>query len=101
MVTLRFFGGTIELHGLGEQAPELPSGGPWDCRWDARTACHRLPALLYPDLLRTLVRQQLAVDDQARQYPTLAHGALVSLRDMLEARPGSAACQRGAVCSGR
>jgi len=31
----------------------------------------------------------------------LAHGALVSLRDMLEARPGSAACQRGAVCSGR
>lgn len=77
MVTLRFFGGTIELHGIGEQAPELPSGGRWDCRWDARTACHRLPALFYPDLLRTLVRQQLAVDDQARQYPILTHGARI------------------------
>lgn len=73
MVTLRFFGGTLELSGLRDSAPELSSGYPWD----PRTACHRVPAIAYADLLRTLVRQKVEVDDQARQYATLAHGALV------------------------
>ena len=73
MVTLRFFGGTIELSGLRDSAPELSPGYPWD----PRTACHRVPAIAYADLLRTLVRQKVEVDDQARQYATLTHGALV------------------------
>lgn len=72
MVTLRFFGGTLELSGLADHAPELSPVYPWD----ARTACHRVPAIAYADLLRTLVRQKVEVDDQARQYATLAHGAL-------------------------
>lgn len=73
MVTLRFFGGTLELSGLRDSAPELSPVYPWD----PRTACHRVPAIAYADLLRTLVRQKVEVDDQARQYATLTHGALV------------------------
>jgi len=52
MVTLRFFGGTIELSGPRDSAPEVSSS----YQWDPRTACHGVPAIAYADLLRTLVR---------------------------------------------
>jgi superfamily II DNA or RNA helicase len=73
MVTLRFVGGTIELSGL----PEAATGLLPACQWDARTACHRAPAIAYAELVRTLLRDKIELDDQARRYETLAQGARV------------------------
>jgi len=69
--TLAFAAGTVEVRGLDAAIP-LPG-----CRWDARTACHRAPAIAYADIVRTLVRDKIAYQDRARAYPTLAEGALV------------------------
>jgi superfamily II DNA or RNA helicase len=70
--TLRFAQGTLELEGI-EPSFELPSG--W--QWDARTACHRAPARLYADLIRSLVRAGIEIDDRARGYQELETGLLV------------------------
>jgi superfamily II DNA or RNA helicase len=78
-LTLTFVSGTLELRGLPE-TPPVPLPG---CLWDARSACHRAPASAYADLLRSLVRNQLAVDDLARAYATLSDG----LRVHREPRP--------------
>jgi len=68
---LAFVSGTVEVRGLDAEVA-LPG-----CRWDARTACHRAPAIAYADIVRTLVRDKIAYADRARAYPTLAEGALV------------------------
>ncbi len=67
MVTIRFQAGTIEI-------AELPAdfdGLPRACLWDSRTACHRAPALAYADVVRSLIRQKIPYEDQARRYETL------------------------------
>jgi superfamily II DNA or RNA helicase len=45
--------------------------------WDARTACHRAPAVAYAALRRALARAALDVDDRARKYQELPEGARV------------------------
>lgn len=78
-LTLTFVAGTLELRGLPQGAPEAPPG----CVWDPRAACFRAPALAYADVVRTLVRHKLPLDDRARHYATLEHG----LRIHREPRP--------------
>jgi superfamily II DNA or RNA helicase len=72
-LTLTFSGGTLELRGL---APAAPSPFP-GCVWDARTACHRAPAVAYAALRRALARAELEVEDRARRYDELPEGARV------------------------
>ncbi|MCE9575186.1 MAG: DEAD/DEAH box helicase family protein [Deltaproteobacteria bacterium] len=69
---LRFASGTVELHGFAADAP-VPAG----LAWDARSACHRAPAIAYADIVRALTRGQVTFEDQARQYTVLEHGAQV------------------------
>jgi superfamily II DNA or RNA helicase len=69
--TLVFVSGTVEVRGLGEKIL-LPG-----CRWDPRTVCHRAPAAAYADIVRTLMRDKIVHEDNARAYATLADGALV------------------------
>jgi superfamily II DNA or RNA helicase len=72
-LTLTFTGGTLELRGLPPAAPFSLEA----CVWDARTRCHRAPAIAYADLRRALARAALEVDDRARQYEELPAGARV------------------------
>jgi superfamily II DNA or RNA helicase len=71
-LSLTFVAGTLELRGLAADAP-VPAG----CLWDPRAACYRAPAIAYAELVRALVRDKVAYDDQARAYPTLDHGMRV------------------------
>ena len=71
-VSLRFYGGTLELRGLSEESSQFP-----ELKWDARTACHRAPALAYADLVRSLTRSKIAFTDEARQYPILPSGSFI------------------------
>ncbi|HVZ74261.1 MAG TPA: DEAD/DEAH box helicase family protein [Polyangia bacterium] len=75
-LTLTFSGGTLELRGLGPAAPSSIPGCE-GCVWDARTACHRAPAIAYAGLRRALARAAVEVEDRARQYEELAEGARV------------------------
>lgn len=77
-LVVRFVGGTLELSSVPEEF-SLPE----DARWDARSACHRLPAYRYADLLRSLHQKGIAVEDQARQYEQLE----LSLQVKREPRP--------------
>lgn len=72
-VVLEFYAGTIEVRGLAEGTTLLPA----ECRWDARTACHRAPALAYADVVRALVRSATRYDDRARRYLVLEQGERV------------------------
>jgi len=71
-LSLTFVAGTLELRGLAADAP-----APVGCLWDPRAACHRAPAIAYAELVRALLRDQVAHEDQARAYPTLEHGMRV------------------------
>jgi superfamily II DNA or RNA helicase len=66
MLTLAFAAGTLELREVPADA-EVPEV----CRWDARTRCHRAPALAYAELVRWLHRSGIAYEDRARLYPEL------------------------------
>lgn len=73
MARLDFFAGTIEIR-------ELPGGFgalPASCAWDARSACHRAPAIAYAEVVRALVRAGVPLEDRARRYAELAEGARV------------------------
>ena len=72
-VTLTFMAGTLELRGLSESGAPLPPS----CLWDARTACHRAPAVAYADVVRALIGAKVEYQDKARQYEALAEGARV------------------------
>jgi len=63
MIELGFHAGTLEVRGLERDDPRLPS-----LTWDPRSACHRAPAMAYPEVLTTLVRQKIAYTDKARAY---------------------------------
>ncbi len=78
MSVLSFHAGTLELRGLPETA-EAPEG----CRWDQRSRCHRAPAIAYAAIVRSLRKQGLEYQDQARGYAELGYG--LSLQR--EARP--------------
>ncbi|HEY3493586.1 MAG TPA: DEAD/DEAH box helicase family protein [Polyangiaceae bacterium] len=66
MVELAFVAGTLELRGLPRER-EISS----ECRWDARSACHRAPALAYAEIVLALRREGIAYEDRARAYPEL------------------------------
>ncbi len=78
MATLRFHAGTLEIRDA-----EDPTALPPICQWDARTACHRAPALAYADVVMGFVRRKEAYEDTARAYGELPHG----LRVRREPRP--------------
>jgi hypothetical protein len=69
VVDVRFRSGTIEVEGLGADFAGLPA------EWDPRSACHRAPALSYPEVLRALTRLQISYQDHARRYQVLEEGA--------------------------
>ncbi len=71
MVTLAFAAGTIEVRGLPD-GMTLPA-----CQWDARVACHRAPAVYYADIVRVLIRAQIAYEDRAKDYKELASGVCI------------------------
>jgi superfamily II DNA or RNA helicase len=71
MISLAFAAGTLEIRGLPPSS-ELPG-----CLWDARSACHRAPAIAYADVVRALVRSKTEYEDKAKQYPSLDAGARV------------------------
>ncbi|MBX3264292.1 MAG: DEAD/DEAH box helicase family protein [Labilithrix sp.] len=73
MPTLRFEAGTLALAGLDEGDPRVPE----PLTWDARSACHRAPAVAYAPVVLALRRAGVAYEDEARRYEELAHGARV------------------------
>jgi superfamily II DNA or RNA helicase len=76
MVEIEFRAGTLELR-APEQGPArdlllaLPS-----CLWDVRSACFRAEAFVYPQLIRSLVREKMSYQDRARRYLELEASAL-------------------------
>lgn len=72
MVRIAFVAGTLELRGW----PEGTSAPPGSA-WDDRTACFRAPAIAYASIVRALVREKIAFEDEARRYETLARGPVV------------------------
>jgi len=77
-VTVTFMAGTLEVRGWPEGSAVPPC-----CVWDARSACHRAPAVAYADIVRELVTRKTPYTDDARKYPELASG----LRAHREPRP--------------
>jgi superfamily II DNA or RNA helicase len=71
--TLRFEAGTLALVGVAKDDPRVPE----PLTWDARTACFRAPAVAYARIILALRRTDLAIEDEARRYEELAHGARV------------------------
>jgi superfamily II DNA or RNA helicase len=67
-VSIRYVGGTLEVRGLTD---EIAATASVQLRWDKRSACHRCPAFVYAELVRSLVRDQIAFADQARSYSEL------------------------------
>ncbi len=72
MASLDFVAGTLELRGV-DRAVELPGS----FRWDARTECHRAPALDYAELVLALRAQGVALEDRARCYADLESGVRI------------------------
>jgi superfamily II DNA or RNA helicase len=66
VVTVSFMAGTLEVRGWPDGLG-LPAG----CEWDARTRCHRAPALSYAGVIRSLVAGGAAYVDRARSYEQL------------------------------
>lgn len=66
MLELTFVGGTLELRGLDAGAKAPPGS-----RWDARSGCHRAPALAYADIVLALKRDGIELEDRARAYREL------------------------------
>ena len=73
MVRLRFVGGTIEVEGLEPGDPLVPP----ECKWDARSRCHRAPAVAYAAIVLALHRAKVPYEDEARRYEELPGGLVV------------------------
>lgn len=73
-IRLAFMAGTLEVWGLDAASDVLPAC----CLWDARTACHRAPAMAYAEVVLALRRRKLAYLDEARRYGVL--GANLRMR---------------------
>ncbi|HWL87050.1 MAG TPA: DEAD/DEAH box helicase family protein [Polyangiaceae bacterium] len=90
--SLSFSSGTLELRAALDAAkPAVAKGeaptsavvdgevavAPPGAVWDARTQCHRAPAVAYADIVRWLVSTKTPYEDTARRYLELAGGARV------------------------
>jgi superfamily II DNA or RNA helicase len=95
MVELRYQGGTLEVRGLGA---DHPAAAP-PLVHDPRSASHRAPALAYADVVLALRKHDLAFEDHARAYPTLATGARVH-REPRPFQTEALAAWRRAGCRG-
>ena len=73
VITLRFRQGTLEVHGLEPQDPRVPP----ECRWDARSACHRAAAIDYAAIVLRLHQAKEPYEDEARDYATLDGGLVI------------------------
>lgn len=73
LVELRFFSGTVEIHILGKEGLESVTW-PSRVQWDTRTLCLRAPAITYPEIVMTLIRQRITYQDRARDYLVLNGG---------------------------
>ncbi len=62
-LVLRFDAGTLLLDGA-----ERTSAVPAAFRWDERVGRWRAPAFSYPEVVRELIRREIAYEDQARAY---------------------------------
>lgn len=78
MVSLTFRSGTIEVRGL-DPVPEEPPRG----QWDPRSACLRVPAVEYADVVLDLIERELPYQDEARGYTVLQR----SMRARRDPRP--------------
>ena len=92
MATLSYVAGTLELRGVDPETCSLPAS----CVWDKRARTLRAPALAYADMVRALVRAEVAFEDQARQYSELESG----LRAQREPRPFQSEALRPGFASG-
>lgn len=68
-VEIKFVAGTLEIHGLDDEA----SGDPLfpGCTWDERTRCFRAPARDYASAMHALSRDGRTVNDRARRFRSL------------------------------
>jgi superfamily II DNA or RNA helicase len=82
-ISLKFFGGTLELQGL---TAEHPIGNEFAglVKWDGRSAGWRCSAYLYAPIVKWLVRNAIPLDDKACAYERLS---LVYDSNGREARP--------------
>ena len=70
--SVSFASGTLEVRAWPEGV-----AAPGACAWDARTQCHRAPAVAYADVIRALVASKSPYEDTARGYLELSGGARV------------------------
>ena len=77
-VTLAFEGGTLRVEGPepGFLDTDEARGAP-DMVWDDRTACFRLPAASYADVVMWLRKRDVTYDDQACGYARLDPSVVV------------------------
>ena len=75
VLTLSFMAGTLELRGRGREESSPALTAAW--QWDARTECHRAPAIAYAEIVQKLVVAKTPYADEARKYLTLDGGARV------------------------
>lgn len=82
-LTLSFFAGTIEVRLSTPPRDSLETESRLRSlslspliRWDERTGCLRAPALAYPDIVMSLIRQRIQYQDQARDYLVLSGSIL-------------------------
>ena len=76
----------VSLQGVYDYAHLGPDGverklrelqWPSAVQWDARTSCLRAPALTYPDIVMSLIRQRISYQDKARDYLVL-EGSMIN-----------------------
>lgn len=91
MITLRFLSGTLELRGPTAEV-EVVAGDLG--RWDPRSGCYRTPAQAYSHLIREMIRQKIAYEDEARRYEVLEGGARTHLEPRGYQREALAAWRR-------
>lgn len=73
IVILTFENGTLALRGADKEDARLPDY----LSWDARTGCHRAPAVAYAPIVIALRKAGIEYKDEAREYSELPHGMLV------------------------
>ncbi len=71
-VQLRFFSGTLELSGVGQEVT-LPAATR--AKWDPRSSLYRAPACAYAPLVRYLHEVKVSFRDEARKYENLTLAA--------------------------
>ncbi len=70
-ISLRYVGGTLELHGLAPDH-EIAQDFTGLVKWDKRSRCWRSAGYLYAAVVKWLVRKALNYEDSARAYEKLS-----------------------------